>query len=848
MNSSSRERRQRIESIFQEALDAAPDAREALLDARCGHDAALRCEVETLIAHYESAQESFPFEALTAPSDRRRLVESSIIAPTEPETVAGRRIGPYRLIREIGIGGMARVYLAEREDLPRRVAIKLAREPLASPERAQRFRFEQWILAGLEHPAIAQLYDAGVTEDGTPYFAMEYVEGEPLDSYCDRRHLDIEKRIELMLQVLEPVQHFHEHLVIHRDLKPSNILVTKEGQPKLLDFGIAKLLSADRDSELTRMGLQAFSPAYAAPEQLRSQPVTTATDVYQLGIILYKLMSGALPYDLQGRNLAEISRIVLEREPQPASARVSAAAAAERGTTPDRLRRRLRGDLDHIMAMALEKNPTRRYPSAHALATDLRNFLDHLPLVARPATAPARARKFVMRHKLGVGVAAALFLYAATATLGLVRIGAERDRARREADTATRVSDFLVEVFAAADPGDTTTATPLQLVDRGAARAEEDLVGEPVILASMQEVLGRVYHNLGRDERAEDLLRKSLAARGRLLASDAVEMGDTKHYLAQVMWSTGDLAAADTLVQQALEIRRRAYGEKSDQYWEGLSDLATIRQATGDLDEAERILRELIADARRTHPEGYPWLGPWLNNLANVYMDQGRRDEAEAMMRQALESDRQVLPEPHPDIALRLSNLSTMAAHAGRYEESLKLAEEALAEYQAIYDGPHPDIPYALTNLGNAALELGNIARADSAQQAALAMREELFPPDHIGLMNGCRAYGEYLVKSGRYREALPYLERWRDLALKILGEEHYSFGLALWTLGVAFENLGQEDQAESHLRRGLAIHRRVLAESHPRVTKERYHLVEFLRSHGKPLDAVASEAVSPEK
>jgi serine/threonine-protein kinase len=845
------ERQRRIESYFQEALDAAPGQRASVVARLCGGDRELEAAVEELLRHHDEGGTS-------APMDPGRVL-GPVAEPTAPVPGAareattadfvGRTIGPFRLIRELGSGGMGRVFLAERVDLPRRVALKLVREPLASPERTSRFELEQRVLARLEHPAIAQLFDAGVTEDGAPWFAMEFVEGAPITAYCDRGRLTVDARIRLVLSVLDAVQYSHARLIVHRDLKPSNILVAAGGMPKLVDFGIAKLLDDQEDPGLTRTGLLMLTPSYAAPEQFAGGPVTTATDVYQIGAVLYELLTGATPFETGGRSLSEIERDIRTIEPKPPSSRVTEArTASERGTSPDRLRRRLRGDLDHIVAKALEKDPARRYASAADMAEDLRLFLAHEPVAARAQTPLERSRRFLRRHRVAAGVAAALLIYAATASIGLVRISAERDRAQREADTATRVSDFLVGVFAAADPSDTTTGDPtaLGLVDRGAARAEADLADEPAMLASMQEVLGRVYHELGRDDQAGDLLSKSLETRRRLFGDDAIQVASAKHHLAQVLWATGDLAGADTLVRGSLAVNRRLLGERSERVFENLNDLATIQHVQGDLDGAETTLRELITLVREAHPEGYPWSGLWLNNLANIYNDQGRFAEAESTMRLALVSDRQVLAEPHPNIALRLDNLAAMSGRNGRHAESLDLARQALAQYAQIYPGPHPDVPYALTNLGRAALALGNVALADSAQRAALGMREALYPGRHPDMVPGYRAYGEYLLDRGRPAEATRYFERWRDLAAELYGQEHFLFGTAIWRLALSAEALGRLDEAERLFRRGLSIHVASLGSDHTGVQSERRYLEEFLRGRGKVAEAEALASPAP--
>ncbi len=806
------ERWRKIERLFHQAVERDASEWPEFLAAACGEDVTLRSDVEALLRHHTRTGDLF---------DAPRVLAEDLAREAPPERVAGRTVGPYRLEREIGRGGMGRVFLARREDLPKRVALKLIREPLASPDRVGRFGVEQRVLAGLEHPNIAQLLDAGVTDDGSPWLAMEYVDGETISAFCDRRGHSVDQRLALFLGVCAAVRFAHSNLVVHRDIKPSNIMVTSDGRPKLLDFGVAKLLDPAADADLTRTGARVLTPSYAAPEQITGGRVSTATDVYQLGGLLYELLTGRPPLDVGDRTAGEVERIVCEQEPAPPSS-----------VAPERFRRRLAGDLDNVILKALEKEPGRRYPSVEALANDVERFLEGRPVMARPSTPAYRARKFLLRHKVAAGVALLVLGYAVTVTASATSIARERARAEREAATATRVSDFLLEVFTGADPTDTVPgeATALELVNRGAAQVNEELAGEPEIQAAMQEVLGRVYHAFGRYGEAERLLGAALETRLDIFGKGSLEVASAQHYLAQVLWSEGDLEGADSLNQQALATRRRLLDERDERLWETLGNLGTVRQSQGRLEEAERMVAEVVEMVGRAFPDGHAALGASLNNLANINFALGEYAAAQALMQQAIDSDRRYLPEDHPDIALRLDNLAYMAFRAEAFEDALAKAEEALSMYWRVYGDPHPDMPYAMATIADASLALGDTARADSVHLASLDMRRSLVGPDHQDLYRSYRDVGRHLLVTGRPHEALPYLEEALRIARRTRGEEHEWTASALWHLGRVREALGDRERAEALLREAYGLHVNVLGEDHPVVTEEREYLTDFLR------------------
>ncbi len=517
----------RIQSILEKALELPPDAAEAFVADACAGDDALRHEIEALIAADRSAPGFL---------DRRGFVVSS---EPEPDR-SGTMLGPFRIGREIGRGGMSAVFEAVRtEPFEQVVAIKILQRDGSSGDLAARLHAERQILALLDHPGIVRILDGGITPDGRPYLVMDRVDGERIDAWCDRRRLSVRQRLRLLLQVIDAVAYAHRSLIVHRDLKPANLLVTEAGEAKLLDFGIAKILQPGSGMEaVTRTGVRALTPEYAAPEQIRGERITTACDIYALGVLLFEILTGERPYRLESPTPWEVEQAVLETEPERPSMAVdrtirSATGTAEaiaraRRTEPARLRMTLDGDLDAIVLKALRKEPEERYASADAMAEDIERYLGSLPVVARRGSRAYRARKFVARHRRGVGIGIVLVVLAISGMAAIISAwgAAERarDRAQREARTATEVTEFLVDVFGGSDPlaqlGESVDAGTL--LTRGRERIRVELLDEPGVRASMLAAIGEVYSNLGRYETADTLLREALAVR-------AAQLGKRRH-------------------------------------------------------------------------------------------------------------------------------------------------------------------------------------------------------------------------------------------------------------------------------------------------------------------------------
>ncbi len=695
--------------LFGEAIERTPGERGAFLDAACGAAPGLRAEVESLLSAYAHAGDFM--DALDSERGVALLEGTSEVVPSRG------RVGPYRLLRELGRGGMGVVHLAERAEggFAQRVVIKLIKRGMDSDAILRRFLRERQILAGLEHVNVARLLDGGVTDDGQPYFAMEYVDGEPLTTYCDGRELTVEQRLRLFEDACRAVQHAHGQLVVHRDLKPSNMLVTGEGRLKLLDFGIAKLLVEEDDAPaLTQAGAHVLTPNYAAPEQVRGEPVTTATDVYALGVVLYELLTGRLPHDADARGRTDVARAVCEVEPRPPSL----AAASQ-----PRLAKRLRGDLDTIVMKALSKEPSRRYASAEAMAEDVRRHLAGHPVQAHRDTLAYVAAKFVRRHKVGVAAVAVVTL---SLLLGLVGTtwqmavaAGERDRARTEAERAEKVKGFLVDLFKASDPvaskGEAITAR--ELLDRGTDRIERDLAGHAALQAELFETVAVISQSLGRYDRARALGERSVDRTRQAYGPDHLQVAEALDTLGWILHSSGDYATAEDVARQALGQRRRLLPADSLELAASLELLGVLLRERAKLTEAEPLHREALAIRQRRLGPEHPRTAVSLSNLANVLYMKG-----------------------------------DYAAAAGHQREVVRIQSKALGDR-------HASVATSLTSLGVALLQDGDIGGAEASYRESLSIRRQLYGDEHPWVSESLHHLAVTLHVKGELRErrdALP--------------------------------------------------------------------------------------------
>jgi serine/threonine protein kinase len=797
----------RVNELFHCALEQPTGARLPWLDANCD-DPDLRREVASLLQ--ADAQPN-------TDSDYVRAVGRAVADATEAvgNITAMQRIGPYKVLREIGRGGMATVFIAMRDDdeFRQRVAIKVVRGALGT-DALRRFRSERQILASLEHPSIARLLDGGTTPEGVPYLVMEYVEGVPIDQYCDTHGLAIRERVALIARVCDAVNHAHHSLVVHRDIKPSNILVTADGTPKLLDFGIAKLLENDADLEPhTQTGFRALTPEYASPEQMRGEPITTASDVYSLGVLLYEVLTGRRPLSFPTRQPSEIERIVCSVEPQ----RPSTVVADARQT------RQLAGDLDTIVLTALAKDSARRYAGAGDLADELRRHLAGLPVLARPATMGYRASRFVRRHRAGVAAASifavVVFGFAIALTMQVRRVARERD-------TAEQVTNLLLEMYRSFDPSESrgTRFTAQEVLDRAVLRIKTEFTQQPELQARMLDSIGTLYSAIALSDRAAVVLRDSLAIR-EAAGAESLDLARTLDQLANALRETTRFVEAAPYAVRSLEIRRRLTGGSSAETAEALNTLALIEalrghlisggqlaaeavgiwRATagpeseafargvrtlartwreradypkaerfdrGDLLKVERHERELLAARRQGFGEVHARTTEAMTSLGRLLHAMGRAAEAEPVLRGALAARIQLIGnEMHLSVAEAKHNLALALHDQHKWSEAEPLYRQALAAVERVPN--HPQRAVNLNNLATLLEDTGRFDEAEAAYRAVIVERQSLTGVERTGVARTLSNLARLLQKRGRRQEALALADEALAIRRTALGDTH---------------------------------------------------------------------------
>ena len=808
-----------LSALLDQALDRPPEERAAFLRRVTADDPEARHLLAGLLAASQIENGVLDRPAgINATGILSRMAHDT--ADDDESGMRGARIGPWRLLREIGRGGMGVVYLAERADgqFEQRVALKVLKRGLDTDEILERFLRERRILARLQHPGIARLIDGGATDDGRPFFALEYVDGRPLIEECDARHASLAERLRLFRAVCDAVQYAHRSLIVHRDLKPSNILVASDGRVRLLDFGIARLLAEEGgspDRSLTRPGQQLMTPQYAAPEQVRGEPATTATDVYALGLVLYELLAGRRPYSIPAAGAQEIERLILEATPVPPSRAVDGPGATARGATADRIRRALGGDLDAIVLAALRKEPDRRHPTAAALAEDIDRYLRGLPVWACRDTAAYRLRRFLGRHRAGVAAAAVI---AVSLLAGLAGTLWQARAARLEARRARAVRNYLVSLFEVSDPsrsrGETVTAR--DLLDRGVARSDDELKDQPVLRAEMLGVLSDVYEKLGLYQQAAPLAQRSLDLWMGLRGPGDPEVAEALRRQGVILTDLGHYGEAEKVLRRALEQRGRGRDDVDSRLAETIENLAAALRSQGKLEEAEAHVREALAIRRRIFPPDSPEIATSLNNLALMLRERGQFAAAEPLYREALAIRRRALGPDHPDIAGTLGNLAALLRQEGRLEEAERLARESVALNHKLFGDDNPSTIQSLNAVAAIVQSLGRYDEAERIDRDVLEFWRRHQGDDHPNAIVSLNNLASVLKDKGDYAAAEPMFRRLAAQFPKVLGEKHPFTAVALTHLGAILGDEEQYDEAAGCLHRALEIQTALRGEQHP--------------------------------
>lgn len=815
----------RVQDLVSAVLDAPVTARAEFIETVCAGNTTLRQQLENLVESYEHAG-SLIKESI----EPLRFDELGFRSVTE-----GERIGPYQITGTVGHGGMGTVYRATRIDdhFRQQVAIKVVTGGFnATPELLRRFRSERQILANLAHPNIARLLDGALTASGLPYLVMEYIEGTTIDMFVKQRNLNIRSRLNLVQQVCGAVQHAHQNLVVHRDIKPANVMVKEDGTPKLLDFGIAKLLGSDAQTEsiATTRAEQLMTPEYASPEQIRGEMITTATDVYGLGVLTYELLTGRRPFPTANLSPLGIERLICETTPELPSL----AAGANRKTAGNEAWEPVSRDLDNIVLKAMHKEPARRYASAAALSEDIRHYLKGFPVSARADSWGYHASKFISRHSFATAAAAFFVIVTTALSIGLA---IQVSRAQREAETSNEVSSFLTSLFEQARPDQNQgrIRSAREILDLAASWAPKQLSGKPRVEARLLDILGSTFYRLGALDQAESLASQAYQIRSRLAGPEAEETAGSLRTLASIARDRGELNRATNAYEKVLQIYTRHKGRESEETAEIINDIGSLRWAVGDFRGAGDRDREAIAILTQLKGPTHLKTLQAESDLERVLADQGEYEEAESLARKVLSERLRILGPNHPDVAESFSNLAVVLERTGRLNEAVPLERHSLELARRLLGPRHPKIATSLSNMNRLERKLGHYADAQQFGEEAVDMATKLVGTHSLATAACQGQLGLALL-------AQHDLQRARELLTSSLATRIDLGRPGNPTLGDSYDRLGLLDLADNNLagahaniQRGLEIREHFYGRQNDTVAASLNNMGRVLTAEGNP-------------
>ena len=792
------ERWQQLEALYDTAVELSPTERARFLYEKCSGDEDLRSQLNAMFRDGRGG--------ITG------VVERAAAAVAEDRAAwSGRRLGPYRIIRLIGQGGMGAVYEAEQDNPRRAVALKVLKPGLTTPELQRRFERESQVLARLQHPGIAQIYEAGTADTGVgsqPYFAMEFIHGISLRAYGEAHHLNTRQRLELMARVCDAVEHAHRRGIIHRDLKPGNILVEESGQPKILDFGVARATDSDAQAtKQTDVGQLVGTLAYMSPEQVLADPLEldTRSDVYALGVVLYELLAEKLPYPLSNQ-IHEAVRTIREEDPAPLSS----------------INRAYRGDVETIIAKALEKDKTRRYASAADLAMDIRRYLADEPITARPASTTYQLRKFARRHKALMGATAAIFV---VLVAGIIVSTREALIARRAEQTAQAVNDFLrndllAQASAVTQSGPKSKPDPdlkvRTALDRAAARIAGKFNAQPEVEAAIRDTVGQTYLDLGLYPEARVQLERSLELRRRVLGMKNPSTLKTMSRLAYTTFLQGRYPEAEAQFTQTIDLQRRVLGPEHPDTLSSMHNLANVYYFHGKYEQTAALFGQTLDLRRRVlGPEHPDTLGS-MNGLALAYYLQGKYAQAEVLYNETLALDRRVLGPEHPETLGAMNNLASVYGTEGKYAQAEGLFREGFETKRRLLGPEHPDTLSAMNNLANTISSQGRYAEAEKLYRQTLDIRSRVLGPEHPETVRSMENLAANYSDAGDNAKAEAMLAKALEIGRRVLGSEHPLTVVAVANLGGVCQRQGRYSLAATYASQALAAQRVAAGREHP--------------------------------
>lgn len=875
---------QQVETIIDRALELPEHKRSDFIDRQCIDNISLKSEVTLLLESiFESEgwldnSDGYKEALLEEVSDDLEKLGSNY-------SWVGRTVGAYTVQKELGEGGMGSVYLAERSDgtFDHQVAIKVIRDGKASAENISRFEQERSILADLNHPGVAKLFDGGITEDGYPYLIMEYIDGMPVTDYCQKHSPALPERINLFKKILSAVRHAHENAVIHRDLKPGNILVTEDGEVKILDFGISKMLDEDTSDPITQTKVRVLTPRYAAPEQIKQKPVTTATDIYALGILFYQLLSGKHPFDLKGMSQYEIEQAILNQDAAFPSSIVSNSFSVAKN--------KLRGDLDAIALKAIRKEPDRRYRMANEFLHDLHNYEQELPVTAHQNSYRYRSHKFLNRHKTQIGVATGVFLL----VMGMVsfytwKLTQERNIAQFQADKAEVVTDFLVGLFEANDPNNSRgeTVTARQLLKAGEQKINE-LNDQPAIKGEVLEVLGDIYGLLSDPQKADSLQEISLSIKKDLYTSTDPELASIYTSLASTRQVLGQYANVLGLLDTSITYQQIIYGHQSKEvgkslrlmaenykdlgkidsaystilrskkifdslgdttgadYLEVLMEMGAITVAKGDLQKSEELWRNSQQLSNQYFESPHPKILTSINGLASVLKEIEKFTEAEQLYMQSIAMTEQLYGNQHINTAITMNNLAGLYYYTQEYQKSDNYYSDSITILENVLGKEHPFVTSTLYNQANLKADMGQFKAAEELYQQVLQLDIAQFGEIHPNVASDMTGLATLYKKEKQYDEAISYYNKSIEIRQKVYNNPNHPYiSNNKRSLAEIMVELQEYTKAKNLYKDVLSAYIASFGRDHPKVKTIATDISSFLTAIGKnmPADSLISRAI----